>query len=75
MGLQEYTTRFDRRETVFPLTRPPTEACYLPDTPVQVTSVGDYRKELMLSLTSARDLAAQFIQKAQEQYKGIMISV
>ena len=49
--------------------RTPTEACYLPDTPSQVGSVEDYREELMLSLTSARDLAAQTIQKAQERYK------
>ena len=46
-----------------------TEACYLPDTPAQVTSVEDYREELVLSLTSARNLAAQSIQKAQERYK------
>ena len=49
--------------------RTPTEACYLLDTPAQVTSVGDYREELMLSLMSAQDLAAQSIQKAQERYK------
>ena len=49
--------------------RTPTEACYLPDTPAQVTSVEDYREELVLSLTSARNLAAQSIQKAQERYK------
>jgi len=49
--------------------RTPTEACYLPDTSKQVGSVEEYREELMLSLTSARDLAAQSIQKAQEQYK------
>ena len=49
--------------------RTPTEACYLTDTPAQVTSVEDYREELVLSLTSARDLAAQAIQKSQERYK------
>ena len=49
--------------------RTPTEACYLPDTPAQVTSVEDYREELVLPLTSARNLAAQAIQKAQERYK------
>jgi hypothetical protein len=31
--------------------------------------VEDYREELVLSLTSAWDLAAQSIQKAQERYK------
>ena len=49
--------------------RTPTEACFLPDTPAQVTSVEDYREELVLSLTSARNLAAKSIQKAQERYK------
>ena len=49
--------------------RTPTEACYLPDTPTQVGSVEEYREELMISLTSARDLAAESIRKAQERYK------
>ena len=49
--------------------RTPTEACYLPTTPAQVGSVEGYREELMISLTSARSLAVQAIQKAQERYK------
>ena len=37
--------------------------------PKWVVSVEDYRKELVTSLTSARELEAQSIQKAQERYK------
>ena len=39
------------------------------NTPTQVGSVEEYREELMISLTSARDLAAESIRKAQERYK------
>ena len=49
--------------------RTPTEACYLPETPAQVGSVEKYREELMHWLTSARDLKAECIQKAQGQYR------
>ena len=49
--------------------RSPTEAAYLPTEDIHPTDVEDYREELMLSLTSARQLAAGCIQKAQWRYK------
>ena len=49
--------------------REPTEAALLPPTSVTPTNVDDYREELMLSLSSACDVATQSIQKAQERYK------
>ena len=47
----------------------PTEAALLPPTSVTPTDVDDYREKLMLSLSSARDVATQSIRKAQEWYK------
>ena len=44
--------------------RTPTEAAYLPPSSVDLADVNDYREELM-SLTSAREIAAANIQKAQ----------
>ena len=49
--------------------RTPTEAAYLPMTDVSAMDVTDYREELMLSLSSARQLAVKYIQKAQARYK------
>ena len=49
--------------------RSPTEAAYLPATKVHPTDVQDYKEELMLSLSSARQLAGSSIQKAQAKYK------
>ena len=49
--------------------RTPTEACFLPASPVYGGAVEDYREELMVSLSSARELAVEYIQKAQEKYK------
>ena len=49
--------------------RTPTEAAYLPPSSVHPADVNDYREELMLSLSSAREIAAASIQKAQERYK------
>ena len=46
----------------------PTEAALLPPSTIQPTDVADYR-ELILSLSSARELAAKTIQKAQKRYK------
>ena len=47
-----------------------TEAAYLPaTTEVVPTDVSDYREELMLSLSSARQLAAGCLQRAQARYK------
>ena len=45
--------------------RTPTEAAYLPPSSVQPADVNDYSEELMLSLSSAREIAAANIQKAQ----------
>ena len=50
--------------------RSPTEAAYLPVHSLLETNVTDYRQELMKSLTSARTLANQNIQSAQEHYKN-----
>ena len=47
----------------------PTEAALLPPSTIQPTDVADYREELILSLSSARELAAKTIQKAQKRYK------
>ena len=49
--------------------RLPTEAAFLPPSSVIPTDVDDYREELMLSLSSAREIATQSIQKSQKQYK------
>ena len=47
----------------------PTEAALLPTDPVSLTDPMDYRKELILSLSSARKLAATNVQAAQCHYK------
>lgn len=49
----------------------PTEAALLPPTTLRPTKVADYREELMLSLSSARELAAKNIQAAQKRYKQL----
>ena len=49
--------------------RSPTEAALLPPSSLQVADVQDYREELVLSLSSARELAAKSIQTAQNKYK------
>lgn len=49
--------------------RMPTEAAFLPPSSVIPTDVDDYREELMFSLSSAREIATQNIQKSQKQYK------
>ena len=43
---------------------------FLPTTSLQFTDVDDYREQLVLSLASARELAAKMIQEAQKRYKG-----
>ena len=51
--------------------RSPTEAALLPvggDT--ETTTVEDYRQEMILSLSSARETALKSIRKAQKQYKA-----
>ena len=49
--------------------RSPTEAAYLPSSPSPAVALEDYREELVVSLSSARNLAAEMIQKAQTRYK------
>ena len=49
--------------------RTPTEAALLPQTQLMPTEVEDYREEVILSLSSAQELAAKAIQKAQKRYK------
>ena len=46
----------------------PTEMALLPP-PIQAVDVSDYREEIILSLSTARDLASKCIQRAQKKYK------
>ena len=50
--------------------RSPTEAAYLPSADMSPTDIDDNREELMLSLTSARELTTTAIRKAQAHYKS-----
>jgi len=49
--------------------RSPTEAAYLPTESIEYTDISDYQEELVLSLSSARELAASNIKAAQKCYK------
>lgn len=49
--------------------RTPTEAALLPPTQLMPTEVEHYREEVILSLSSAQELTAKGIQKAQKRYK------
>lgn len=49
--------------------RSPTEAALLPITGSVPTTIEDYREELMLTLSSARQMALQNIGKTQKWYK------
>ena len=49
--------------------RSPTEAAYLPVSDMFSIEVSDYREELMVSLSSAQNLALKTIQGAQAKYK------
>ena len=49
--------------------RSPTEAALLPTEPIEYTDVEEYREEITLSLSSARELAASNIKTAQKRYK------
>ena len=49
--------------------RTPTEAALLPPTPLESGDIDDYREEVVLSLSSARKLAADSIQRAQQKYR------
>ena len=50
--------------------RTPTEAALLPPNELEATEVANYREEVMLSLSTARQLAAESIRMAQARYKG-----
>ena len=50
--------------------RTPTEAALLPPAPVEPSDVDNYREEVILSLSSARKLAEESIQRAQQKYKS-----
>ena len=50
--------------------RSPTEAALLPPDPISHCDCDDYREELMVSISSARELAVASIREAQRRYKG-----
>ena len=49
--------------------RSPTEAALLPDSTLEPSDVSDYQEELILSLSSARELAATNIREEQKRSK------
>ena len=49
--------------------RTPTEAALLPPTPLEPTDVEGYREELVLNLSSARELAVKSLQQSQKRGK------
>ena len=49
--------------------RSPTEAVYLNPSTVKASTVEDYKEKVMLSLSSARDLAVEAIRKSRNRYK------
>ena len=51
--------------------RTPSEAALLPPSSLDPTTISDYREHVMLSLSSARDLAVQSIKQAQIKYKKV----
>lgn len=51
--------------------RTPTEAALLPPSPIKPAAVADYREQVILTLSTARELAAKSIQKAQKRYKAL----
>ena len=51
--------------------RTPTEAALLPPNPIEPTAVADYREQVILTLSTARELAVKSIQKAQKRYKAL----
>jgi len=46
-----------------------TNWCLLPTSALEPTDISDYQEEMMLSLSSARNLAAKSIRQAQQKYK------
>ena len=51
--------------------RSPTEAAFLNPSKVTPSTVEDYKKKVMLSLSSAHDLAVKAVKKSQDQYKRL----
>ena len=51
--------------------RTPSEAALLPPTSLDPTTISDYREHLVLSLSTARDLAVNSITQAQKKYKRL----
>ena len=51
--------------------RTPSEAALLPPHELEATDVSDYREQVILSLSTARQLAAVSIRTAQEKYKEV----
>ena len=49
--------------------RSPTESALLPAKSLRVTNVSDYREQMMLSLSTARNLAMKTNREAQQRYK------
>ena len=49
--------------------RSPTQAALLPVSAVEPTIIEDYREELVITLSSARETALETIRKAQKRYK------
>ena len=47
----------------------PTEAALLPSQDSECTDLTDYREELVLSLSTARELAIKSVKAAQDSYK------
>ncbi len=64
----------NRRKAIVPLVgsdlRTPTEAALLPPTPLEAADLQDYREGLVTSLSSAWELAAKSISKAQKKHKA-----
>ena len=51
--------------------RSPTEAAYLNPSKVMPSTIENYKEKVMLSLSSARDLAVEAIKKSQNRYKHL----
>ena len=49
--------------------RSPTESAFLPVNKIKEVDISDYQKEFVMSISSARNLAAKSIQSAQQKYK------
>lgn len=51
--------------------RTPTEAALLPPDPLKPADLSDYRQQLIMSLSTARQGAAECVKKAQQKYKRL----